>query len=183
MRERVTLEEYLARMGGASYGRLREVYRRVLEGELQLEDPRPPSRFIEVLSRLDYSLWYWAVVAVVASTLATIALSDAVEPLRYARYVLGSVYVLLLPGYSTIEALYPEEGSLKPLERLALSIGLSLAIVPLIGLILNYTFGIRLWPVALTLALYTIAVATIGLYRKYLLVRLESEARSQRLRA
>jgi len=48
---------------------------------------------------------------------------------------------------------------------------------------LNYTFGIRLWPVALTLALYTVSVATIGLYRKYLLVRLGSEARSQRIRA
>jgi uncharacterized membrane protein len=37
-----------------------------------------------------------------------------------------------------IEALYPRKEDLESLERLTLSIGLSLAVVPLIGLFLNY---------------------------------------------
>lgn len=177
LKERVTLEDYLARSGGVSYGRIRDVYRRVLEGEIQLEDPRPPSSFREMVFRLDYTLWYWVVVVLTLSTVAIVAFSDLLWPLKYLRYVLGSIYVLFLPGYSTIEALYPEEYSLKPLERLALSIGLSLAVVPLIGLLLNYTLGIRLWPVMVTLALYIMVMATVAVYRKYLLVRVSAEAR------
>jgi uncharacterized membrane protein len=112
------------------------------------------------------------VVALVAITLAVIPLTDAVNILKYARYVLGTVYVLLLPGYATVEALYPEERSLKPLERLALSI------VPLIGLALNYTpLGIRLWPVTIAIALYTLTTATTALYRKYRTHMITLEAR------
>jgi uncharacterized membrane protein len=57
---------------------------------------------------------------------------------------------------------------LESLERLALSIGLSLAIVPLIGLLLNYTpWGIRLTPITISLATFTEAMALIALARKY----------------
>ena len=65
---------------------------------------------------------------------------------------------------------------MEPLERLALSIGLSLAVVPLIGLVLNYTpWGIRLTPVSISLAIFTEAMATIALRRKYIYFRLSLE--------
>ncbi|MEM1645553.1 MAG: DUF1616 domain-containing protein, partial [Ignisphaera sp.] len=87
----------------------------------------------------------------------------------YIRYVIGSLTVLFLPGYVTVEALYPKEDELTSLERLALSIGLSLAIVPLIGLILNYTpWGIRLTSVVIALIVYTMVIAMVASYRKYL---------------
>ncbi|MGC9119326.1 MAG: DUF1616 domain-containing protein, partial [Thermoproteus sp.] len=70
------------------------------------------------------------------------------------------------------EALYPRGDELSPLERLALSIGLSLAVVPLIGLLLNYTpFGIRLGPIVASLAAFTTAAVIYATYRKY---RIES---------
>ncbi|HDI31760.1 MAG TPA: DUF1616 domain-containing protein, partial [Thermofilum sp.] len=64
--------------------------------------------------------------------------------------------------------LYPRRGDLTQLERVALSLGLSLAIVPLIGLILNYTpWGIRLDPIITSLTLLTIILALGAVYRKY----------------
>ncbi len=168
MKRGETLEDYLRRSGGLNYRGVREVYKKVLEGELELEDPNPPRTFKAMMLNPAYSTWYHVVVALVVLTILTVALTETLEWLRYARYVLGVIYVLVLPGYVTVEALYYEERSLKPLERLALSLGLSLAIVPLIGLALNYTpLGIRLWPVMTTIALYTITMATIALYRKY----------------
>ncbi|MEM2179169.1 MAG: DUF1616 domain-containing protein, partial [Candidatus Methanomethylicaceae archaeon] len=86
---------------------------------------------------------------------------------------LGSLFVLFLPGYSLIEALYPREEELSPLERLALSIGLSLAIVPLVGLILNYTpWGIRLDPIITALSFLTLGLLLISSYRKYYLKKI-----------
>jgi uncharacterized membrane protein len=93
------------------------------------------------------------------------------------RYIFGSIIVLFLPGYSLVEALYPGEEDLTPLERLALSIGLSLAIVPLIGLVLNYTpWGIRLNPVLTAITATTIMLLTISAYRKYMIIKLKTYA-------
>ncbi|MCC6010753.1 MAG: DUF1616 domain-containing protein, partial [Fervidicoccaceae archaeon] len=89
----------------------------------------------------------------------------------------GSLFVLFLPGYALVEALYPDERELAPLERLALSIGLSLAVVPLIGLLLNYTpWGIRLEPVMASLAVFTLIMLMVASYRKQRLALLKASA-------
>ncbi|MGC9147220.1 MAG: DUF1616 domain-containing protein [Infirmifilum sp.] len=154
-----------------------DAYRSWVEGELSLEDPYPPISFGEFLLRPDYSMWLWVYLALITSTLAVIAVSEQYNGfLIPLRYVLGSITVLFLPGYSLIEALYPRREELTPLERLALSIGLSLALVPLIGLVLNYTpFGIRLWPVAFSIGATGISLAFIAAHRKYLYFRLARE--------
>jgi len=162
-----TLEE-VAR--GKGFRELSELYKLIVEGKIVLVDPNPPRDYLEYLLRLDYSMWFWTIVALVALTLLSIWLSQVIGVFTMLRYVLGSLFVLFLPGYTTIEALYPKEGELSNLERLALSIGLSLALVPLIGLILNYTpWGIRLEPVVISLTTYTLAVAVTASYRKYML--------------
>ena len=72
--------------------------------------------------------------------------------------------MLFLPGYSLIAALFPRKDDLDGIERVALSFGLSIAIVPLLGLALNYTpFGIRLLPVLIVLSVFTISLA-MGAY-------------------
>ncbi len=83
------------------------------------------------------------------------------------RIPLGLAMVLFLPGYTFIAALFPRRADLEGLERAALSFGLSIAIVPLLGLGLNYTpWGIRLTPVVLSLAVFTVAMAAIAYLRR-----------------
>lgn len=174
-----TLEEYTrARVErGYSFTKaLESVYREVGSGSLELVDLKPPGSFLQYLLRAGYSLWLYVVSCIVLSTVAVVlAYSDTLAPLRW---FLGTLFVLFLPGYATVEALYPEERALTPLERLALSIGLSLAIVPLVGLLLNYSpWGIRLEPVLTSLATYTEGVALLASYRKYKLLKLVAEIR------
>ncbi len=163
------LEHYvkMAKKKGG-FNELKKLYNDIKSGKIKIKDPNPPRDFIEYLVRLEYSLWAWTTIAILVLTLFTIFFSDIIHPLIYFRYILGSVTVLFLPGYVTIETLYPREKDLSPLERLALSIGLSLAIVPLIGLVLNYTpWGIRLEPIVSSLTIYIIMLVFIGSYRKY----------------
>ena len=83
------------------------------------------------------------------------------------RIPLGLVMVLFVPGYTLIAALFPKKGDLEGIERTALSFGLSIAVVPLIGLGLNYTpWGIRLTPVVVSLAIFTIAMAAAAYWRR-----------------
>ena len=113
------------------------------KGYLDLVPESPPSSVLEYALSAE-SIWFWTATALVAIT-ALLVFYVTTPPLLYLRYVLGSLYVLYLPGAMLVEALYPRGEELEGLERVALSIGLSLALVPLVGLVLNYTpWGIRL---------------------------------------
>jgi uncharacterized membrane protein len=83
------------------------------------------------------------------------------------RALLGFVLVLFVPGYVFISALFPKENELDKIERLALSIGLSICIVVFIGLALNYTpWGIRLGAILLCISGFTLIFAAISAYRR-----------------
>ena len=83
------------------------------------------------------------------------------------RVLLGLLLVLFLPGYSLIAALFPRRDDLDGIERIALSFGLSIAVVPLLGLGLNYTpYGIRLVPVLAGLSLFTVLLAVVAGVRR-----------------
>ena len=83
------------------------------------------------------------------------------------RILLGLPIILFLPGYSLISALFPKKDDLDPIERIALSFGLSIAIVPLIGLILNYTpFGIRLLPTLISVSLVIMSLTLLAYIRR-----------------
>lgn len=156
-----------------------------------------------------------AVVVLTLLTLGSVFLPVVNEtPLRV---VFGLGFVLFLPGYALIAALFPEQGEQtvsadneqpqtetgsetepKPrpvqgtdaaearnshstesnnpthqqkgidgIERVALSFGLSIAIVPLIGLVLNFTpWGIRLAPIALSVTVFTLACVGVAARRR-----------------
>lgn len=83
------------------------------------------------------------------------------------RIVIGIPIVLFLPGYALVAALFPRKDDLDGIERVALSFGLSIAVVPLIGFFLNYTlWGIRLLPILLSLSVFTLVMVVIAIYRR-----------------
>jgi len=100
-------------------------------------------------------------------------------PANVLRIILGLPFVLFLPGYTLIAALFPRKNALDSIERVALSFGLSVAMVPLIGLILNYTpWGIRLYPILISLTIFIIITSVICWYRRRRLAQAERFALS-----
>lgn len=118
------------------------------------------------------------------------------------RIGVGLLFVLFIPGYAFIAALFPEHGTLSEeenekslgaeeeedaesdrltpsslrnggidgIERVALSFGLSIALVPLIGLILNFTpWGIRLVPIMIALSGFTAGCVAVAARRRWAL--------------
>jgi uncharacterized membrane protein len=86
------------------------------------------------------------------------------------RFVFVLPVLLFIPGYCLISALFPKDGDINLTERLVLSIGLSIAVVPIIGLGLNFTpWGIRLDPLVLSLTLFTLVMMVVTFYRRSLL--------------
>jgi len=102
-----------------------------------------------------------------ACALVTVAVVLLVPALAPIRIVFGLPFVLLLPGYVLLAALYPRKGDLDSVERAALSFGLSIAIVPLIGLALNYSpWGVRLNPILAFVSLFIVMGAGAAVYRR-----------------
>ncbi len=142
------------------------VYVEWKKGTLDLTDNNRPSSLQSYFFNLE-SLWFWAVTSFVAVTLLFVFTVNA-SVLVYVRYVLGGVFVLFLPGFMIVSALYPGGGELDGLERSAFSFGLSLAIVPLVGLLLNFSpWGVRLEPIMISLAVLAEALAAICVFRRF----------------
>lgn len=106
------------------------------------------------------------------------------------RTVLALPLVVLLPGYALLAVLFPrrQEGNrarrnstgggpatLTHLERFALSLTTSLALVPATAFVVNFTpFGVGLWPV-----LFAVCGLTVGLTIAAYLARVSVEADSR----
>lgn len=60
-------------------------------------------------------------------------------PSNVLRIILGLPFLLFFPGYTLVAALFTRKEGMGSIERVVLSFGLSIAVVPLVGLILNYT--------------------------------------------
>lgn len=138
------------------------------EGKIVLEPPPiPADNILGYLKRVE-NLWFPLSLLVILITVLTIYLVPEESIIKPVRWIFGSIFVLYLPGYLTVEALFPDPTELDNIERIALSIGLSLAITPLIGLILNYTpWGIRLNPVVASLSIYSFILCLAAVYRKF----------------
>ena len=98
---------------------------------------------------------------------ATLIFVIYVPDIQALRIALGLPFILFFPGYTLIAALFPKKTDLDPIERVALSFGLSIAVVPLIGLALNYTWSIRLAPILTSLTIFIAAMSAITWYRRH----------------
>lgn len=147
----------------------------VKNDEISLEDKLPHrTSFPRYLVMWYLNSWLYAIMILCAVTLLAVYLLPGEFPAVTVRWASGSVLVLFLPGFVSIQALFPKK-EIDDLERLALSIGLSLAIVALIALVLNYTpWGIRLNSTIAGIVGYSVTVALGAAWRKFNILNTKS---------
>lgn len=139
------------------------------------------------------------VVMLALTALVNVAVFTPVIREMPLRVPLGLAFVLFVPGYVFIAALFPETGEppatedaldtdpdrsdgeaeegfrstaqrsgIDGIERVALAFGLSIAIVPLIGLVLNFTpWGIRLAPIMVAVTGFTLVATAVAAHRRW----------------
>lgn len=122
------------------------------------------------------------------SVLSAVVLLGVDVP-QVVLWLLGVPFLLVLPGYAIVAALFPEQpvpasragatpaGAGNPgwTVRLALSLVLSAIVVGTVGVVLDWVWGIRLAPVVVAVAGVTISAAGVaGLRRLRLPVKLRA---------
>jgi len=138
------------------------------------EPPSPISAKGIIFSK--QSAWYWTTIALaMTTTIAVFTISDTAYPMVYLRSAFAIIFVLFLPGFAFIKVLFPAKvpdktssKNIDTIERVALSIGMSLVLVPMVGFILNYTpWRITLTPITLSLLGLTVVFATAAILREH----------------
>ena len=129
--------------------------------------PRPQAAPLQAapLWRSEFTLI--AALGLVLLLLIALGVEGLPAPLPLLRLLLGLAFVLSVPGYALQAALFPRAGDLEGPERLALSFGLSVAVVPPIALLLDWLpWGIRLWHIVIAEARVILVCSAVALLRR-----------------
>lgn len=145
------------------------------EKNLQFEESFFPESTAEYVFSIR-ATWYWIILLLsILTAFFVFSIPDNIIPQIYARSALGIMFVLYFPGYAIIKAIYPINVPLElrsvildNIERIVLSLGLSLAVTPLIGLTLYFTpLGLNLVQTTLSLLAVTVSFSTLAIWREY----------------
>jgi hypothetical protein len=117
--------------------------------------------------------WYWLLVALtIISALTSLLVPDDSYPLVYARYFFGLLFVLFLPGYAALRLAFPN-GLIKSSSKtvnyinLVFSVGVSLVVVMIDGLIINYSpWSLTLNAIVFSLLFVTVGIASVSVIRE-----------------
>jgi hypothetical protein len=164
------LLEMLKNDGISEKEALENIERLHAESSLRLEPlPPPPQSLTYKVSSLT---WYALTISCsLAAAVLVFVIPPNLYPLAYVRNVFGLAFVFFLPGFALTKAIFwkssiirAENKSVENIERTALSFGLSIGVVTILGLFLYYSaLGFHFEVIVITLLVFTGFFATLAL--------------------
>lgn len=136
-------------------------------GEVNLSEEKISSSFVGNLGNVEANAPFWiAILASAAIIVATFILPQS-ELWFEITQISIVVFLFVIPGYVMTNA-FIARNRLSYVERMGLSVGLSLATVALVGIVLAYGIaGIKQEPVVISLVAIVVALAFIGAYKDF----------------
>jgi hypothetical protein len=146
------------------------------EGKIKFDTQVQQSWSLSAYLKTGEAVWYWLIIVVGVLTAGLVfTISENVYPWIYARNILGVIFVLFLPGYSFLKAFIKSQISaetstrkLESIEQITLSVGMSIALASLVGLLLYYSpLGLNLTNIVISLLTFSSFFATTAVIREY----------------
>ncbi|MHA1124531.1 MAG: DUF1616 domain-containing protein [Candidatus Heimdallarchaeota archaeon] len=138
--------------------------------ELVLQEPIPeetsmPKTPREYFLKKNYfSIEFWVSISILVLVLIFVLIDVTTGFFFYFRYVVVSFFMLVLSGWSLTSALFPSlDDNMRFLERAATAVGLSLLVVILDGIFINYTFKFNPVSIGVSLIVITLICMTISI--------------------
>jgi len=137
---------------------------------LSTELPKKPKEYF--IKNNYYTKEFWTSIGVMALVLIFVLVDVESGFFFYVRYAVVSFFMLVLTGWSLTSTIFPEiNDDFRFLERSATAIGLSLLILILDGLFLNYTFHFTPLSIGLSLIIITLICMIITFVLRIKLAR------------
>jgi uncharacterized membrane protein len=148
------------------------------KGAVSLSEEKIQASFVQSLLDPWTNLPLWAAVLGSALMIVSLYLLPLDGSWLGVRGLVGAIFLFVLPGYVLAELLVQKD---KPrvIEQIAVSIGLSMAAVVLIGTVLGFSeIGVRIDPTVAVVSAIIIAGGILASYRNY---NLRNKARRSHL--
>jgi len=137
------------------------------DGTIDLRDTNPAATLVQFLRNWERNLYFYVSLLMALGAILAIYVMPPDFPFVILRWAFGSFFVLFIPGYVAVEALFGFT-EVDLFERIALSIALSVALTMFVGLLLNYTsWGVTLTPIVISLSAVTILLDMVAFIRRY----------------
>lgn len=111
--------------------------------------------------------WFRLAIIVLAVFAASTFDYEGLYVSTLVRTLTGGIILFLLPGFVTLRYISDKEDQ-HIIERVILSIGLSIVITILHSLIFNFTvWGLHHLPIVATISLYVMLMSTLAIHKEY----------------
>lgn len=136
-------------------------------GDVNLSEGSVKSSFLRNLADVEVNTPFWLAILSTAAIVITTFIFSQDAAWALAKRIAGAIFLFVIPGYVTINAFFARN-RLSYIERMALSVGLSLALTSLIGMVLAYGLsGIKLEPIIASMAAFVSVMALLGAYSDF----------------
>ena len=102
-------------------------------------------------------------------SIALILIIAFAPDIQVLRIILGLPFILFFSGYTLLTVLFPKKSDLGMVQRIVLPLGLSIAVVILVLLLLNYIWTIHLTSILTSIAAFIAVMSLITWYRRRVL--------------
>ena len=136
------------------------------EGAVHLLAPVSPDSFAHYLSDTSNSWWIYATLLVSFSEIFLVSYNVQVPFFGGFRFLFGLGLLGLLPGYATVQILFPGD-QLNMLEQILLSVFLSVIVSIALGVALGAGYFFNPLSGVLLSSLYAMAASVLAGYRRY----------------
>ncbi|HLI46647.1 MAG TPA: DUF1616 domain-containing protein [Geobacterales bacterium] len=136
-------------------------------GEIEIIEPFPKNlRFTNYLLSLDHAFWFHATnLAIILTIIIVLVIPESI--ITYlVKSAISVLFLIFFPGYTIVQFLFPgREISLA--EKLAISIGISIGLIPVFSLLLYYTLNIGLFQIISMVSAFTFLMNCLAMRKKY----------------
>ena len=138
------------------------------EKKIMLLEPGTKGHFFDYILRSYNGLSLWLTTAATCLIMALVFLLPNIEPWSYMRMIIGAVFVLFIPGNALVQLLFAHR-NMEQTEQMVLSVGLSIALISIIGLMLKYILlALTVESAVISIGILSITLSAVANYSHFL---------------
>jgi Protein of unknown function (DUF1616) len=138
------------------------------EKKIMLLEPDTKGHFFDYILRSYNGLSLWLTTAATCLIMALVFLLPNIEPWSYMRMITGAVFVLFIPGNALVQLLFAHR-NMEQTEQMVLSVGLSIALISIIGLMLKYILSaLTVESAVISIGMLSITISAVANYSHFL---------------
>jgi hypothetical protein len=138
------------------------------EKKIMLLEPDTKGHFFDYILRSYNGLSLWLTTAATCLIMALVFLLPNIEPWSYMRMITGAVFVLFIPGNALVQLLFAHR-NMEQTEQMVLTVGLSIALISIIGLMLKYILSaLTVESAIISIGMLSITISAVANYTHFL---------------